>query len=128
MRLQIVLLYTCSCFVSFVSGQSAKQENNTRNNEWPAYGHDGGGSRYSPLQQINNSNIKKLKPVWTYQTGELKTYEGTKALEKAAFEATPVMIGRTLYFSTPSCRVIAVDAVSGVEKWIFNPEVNLQKD
>ncbi|MEJ0101570.1 MAG: hypothetical protein WDO19_02965 [Bacteroidota bacterium] len=38
------------------------------------------------------------------------------------------MIGQTLYFSTPSCRVIAIDAVNGVEKWIFNPGVNLKKD
>ncbi|MEJ0101569.1 MAG: hypothetical protein WDO19_02960 [Bacteroidota bacterium] len=82
MRLQIILLYACTCFVSFVSGQPANRDND----EWPAYGHDGGGSRYSPLQQINTGNIKKLKPVWTlwtYQTGELKTYEGTRALEKA---------------------------------------------
>jgi len=95
--------------------------------QWPAYGGDAGGSRYSPLEQINISNVSKLKPVWTYQTGELKTYAGTSAGEKAAFEATPLMVDGTLFFSTPSCRVIAIDAVTGKEKWVYDPQVNLKK-
>ncbi|MEO8569645.1 MAG: pyrroloquinoline quinone-dependent dehydrogenase [Ginsengibacter sp.] len=98
------------------------------NNEWPAYGRDAGGSRYSNLQQINSNNVGKLKVAWTYRTGELKTYEGTSAIEKAAFEATPIMIGSTLYFSTPSDRVMAVDATTGSKKWVFDPKVNLKND
>ena len=34
--------------------------------EWPAYGHDYGESRYSPLSQITPANVSQLKPVWTY--------------------------------------------------------------
>ena len=96
--------------------------------QWPVYGNDPGGSRFSKLKQINTGNVNKLKLAWTYQTGELKTYEGTGALEKAAFEATPIMIEGVLYFSTPSDRVIALDAASGREKWVFDPGVNLRKD
>jgi len=124
MRLQVLLMISYSCIVSFVFGQT--HTDNTKN-EWRAYGRDAGGSRYSPLQQINTTNIKKLKPAWTYQTGELKIYEGTNAIEKAAFEATPLMIGQTLYFSTPSCRVMAIDAATGNEKWIYDPAVNLKR-
>src|ERR1700716_1911992 len=82
------------------------------NNEWPAYGGDAGGMRYSPSRQVNDQNVKQFKLAWTYQTGELKTYSGTKAKEKAAFEATPLMIDGTLYLTTPPRPVIAVDAVS----------------
>lgn len=96
--------------------------------EWPAYGHDAGGSRFSPARQVNDKNVQQLKLAWTFRTDELKTYEGTKALEKAAFEATPVMAGNTLYFSTPSCRVFAVDAASGQQKWMYDPKVDLKKD
>ena len=108
MKLQNILFYSCLFFVFPVSGQSIAGDK--QNGEWPAYGRDPGGGRYSPLTQINTSNIKNLKLAWTFRTGELKTYEGTRALEKAAFEATPVMIGQTLYFTTPTSRVIAVDA------------------
>jgi quinoprotein glucose dehydrogenase len=94
--------------------------------EWPAYGNDAGGMRYSSLTQVNNSNVSSLQPAWTYQTGELFTYEGTKAIYQAAFEATPIMIDRTLYFSTPSARVFALDAATGKEKWVYDPAINLR--
>src|ERR1700730_14662275 len=101
-----------------------KQKPNT---DWPAYGNDAGGSRYSSLTQINSQNVKRLKLAWTHQTGELKTYEGTKVIEKAAFEATPIMVDGVLYFSTPTCRVFAIDPGTGIKKWIFDPKINLQE-
>src|ERR1700748_2366819 len=69
---------------------------------WSYYGQDAGGGRYTSLHQIDGGNVGRLAVAWTYRTGELKTYEGTSTLEKAAFETTPVLVGRTLYFSTPS--------------------------
>src|SRR5919106_865014 len=87
--------------VSSNAQQSKKQKGFVASKEWSAYGRDAGGTRYSALNQINARNVKSLKIAWTYQTGELKTYEGTKAIEKAAFEATPIMVDGTLYFSTP---------------------------
>src|SRR5258708_21696666 len=93
---------------------------------WAYYGQDAGGKRYTGLQQINAGNVGQLTVAWTYRTGELKKYAGTSVMEKAAFETTPILIGRTLYFSTPSDRVIALDAATGEQKWIYDPGVNLQ--
>src|SRR5438874_2119333 len=39
--------------------------------EWPFYGGDSGGTRHSALQQINPGNVGRLRPVWTYHTGEV---------------------------------------------------------
>ena len=50
--------------------------------QWANYGNDPGGMRYSPAKQINSGNVKDLKPAWTYQSGELKTYEGTNTASK----------------------------------------------
>jgi len=95
---------------------------------WAYYGQDAGGSRYSPLKQINDRNVAQLKVAWTYRTGELETYKGTYALQKAAFECTPILIGRTLYISTPSNRVIAVDGATGQQRWVYDPRVSLLAD
>jgi quinoprotein glucose dehydrogenase len=95
---------------------------------WSAYGQDPGGKRYSALQQINDKNVSKLTLAWTFRTGELATYTGTGALDKAAFEATPILIGRTLFFSTPSDRVFAIDAATGQQRWVYDPHVDLDAD
>ena len=100
----------------------------TETGSWPFYGQDAGGSRFTSLQQINAGNVGQLAVAWTYRTGELKTYEGTSALEKACFETTPILIGRSLYFTTPSDRVIAVDAATGQQRWVYDPKVNLNGD
>ena len=36
--------------------------------DWPAYGHDPGGMRYSPLKQITSKNVAKLELAWTFDT------------------------------------------------------------
>lgn len=92
--------------------------------EWPNYGNDPGGMRYANLDQVNTKNISKLKVEWVFRTGELETYAGTKAREKAAFEATPIMAGGVLYFSTPTSRVFAVDAKTGKKLWSFDPKID----
>ncbi|HEY4285980.1 MAG TPA: pyrroloquinoline quinone-dependent dehydrogenase [Puia sp.] len=100
----------------------------TPDGSWSCYGQNAGGMRYTGLKQINKSNVARLTTAWTFQTGELKKYEGTSAIEKAAFETTPILVGRVLYFSTPSDRVFAVDAATGKEKWVYDPGVDLHRD
>jgi quinoprotein glucose dehydrogenase len=90
--------------------------------DWGAYGGDSGGTRYSTLKQIRPDNIDKLKQLWIYHTGALEPE--TKLNEKAAFEATPILVDGTLYLSTPFNKVIALDLGSGAEKWTYDPKVN----
>jgi quinoprotein glucose dehydrogenase len=99
-----------------------------RPGSWGFYGQNPGGTRYTSLDLINDRNVGLLKPCWTYRTGELQKYFGNGAAAKAAFETTPILIGRTLYLSTPSDRVIAIDAATGKEWWTYDPRVNLHDD
>ncbi|MFN7927845.1 MAG: pyrroloquinoline quinone-dependent dehydrogenase [Blastocatellia bacterium] len=90
---------------------------------WPNYGRDAGGNRYSPLTQIHRNNVGQLKVAWTYHTGEANS---TSPLRKyGAFEATPLMVDNTLYISTPFSRVIALDAQTGQERWVYDPKMDL---
>ena len=108
----------------FVLGVLAKPKTGT-DSEWPAYGRDPGGSRYSPLNQINRSNVTGLKVAWTYRTGAVEV-KGRSA-SNAAFEATPIVVDGTLYLSTPFNRVIALDPSTGAERWAFDPKVDMTK-
>lgn len=91
---------------------------------WPNYGNDPGGSRYSPLRAITPQNVDKLTVAWTYHHGDIADGSQSKFGSKSAFEATPLMIDATLYFPTPFNRVIALDAATGKEKWVYDPKLN----
>lgn len=94
--------------------------------EWPAYGNDPGGTRYSPLADITRDNVKRLEVAWTYRTKD--NAEGFVSGDDRAFEATPLMVDGTLYLSTPTGRVAALDAETGAERWTFDPKCDPKRD
>ncbi|PWT92490.1 MAG: quinoprotein glucose dehydrogenase [Blastocatellia bacterium] len=91
--------------------------------EWRFYGGDEGGSRYSNLTQINRDNVTSLKRAWTYHTGELDLGLATAPFQ-ASFSCTPLVVNGVMYISTPSSRVIALDAETGTEVWKYDPQAN----
>lgn len=95
---------------------------------WRYYGGDEGGQRFADLDQITPGNVGDLKPVWTFRTGELERYEGEEyLLEKAAFEATPIVIDGTMYFPTPGNQLFALNAETGEKQWQFDPQIDLKR-
>jgi len=90
--------------------------------DWPTYGHDPGGMRFSPLSQINTENVSHLRRAWTYHTGELPAVSGSRGERQTAFETTPLVVDGVLYLSTAANRIIALDAASGRELWKFDPQ------
>src|SRR5579884_1735914 len=89
--------------------------------DWPVYGHDPGGQRFSPLTQIDRSNVARLKVAWTFRTGD--AYQPAHS-KPTAFETTPLYIDGTLYIGTPLGRVHAVDPVTGRERWMYDPHID----
>lgn len=96
--------------------------------EWRYYGGDPGGMRFSPLTQIDTSNVARLRRVWSYHTGEVQPgLRGNSTNRIQAFEATPLAIDGVLYFTTPSSRMIALDAETGSELWQYDPQASASK-
>ncbi len=117
--------------------------------EWPTYGHDAGGMRFSPLTEITPKNVDQLKVAWVYHltppraagasgsapapAGRAGEAEGETAATPqvgrgrgrgngsgfAASEATPLVIDGVMYLSTPHSRVVAVDPTDGKEIWSY---------
>ena len=104
----ILLRLTCSSLFGQVTPAATEQE-------WRWYGHDPGGMRFSPLKQINRTNVQQLQRAWTYEVPA----SSNSWIE--AFETTPLMVEDVLYFATQTGRAIAVDAETGKERWVFDP-------
>jgi quinoprotein glucose dehydrogenase len=97
--------------------QAGSAQKGTLNGEWRHYGADAGGTKYSPLDQINASNVKDLQIVWRWRTA------GLGQPTENNWEVTPLMIGDTLYFTAgPGRAAVALDAASGDLKWSYRLE------
>src|SRR4051812_16915601 len=88
--------------------------------DWPVYGGDQAGTKFSALADINASNVAKLAVAWEWSTRE-KAFEeyGTRP---GNFQTTPLMIDNVLYISTPYNRVVALDSETGAQRWAFDPK------
>jgi quinoprotein glucose dehydrogenase len=90
--------------------------------EWRYYAHDQGSTKYAPLEQINRDNVGKLTVAWTWDSPYIEMQKKNRMLGSFAYEDTPLMIGGTLYATSSLCHVAAIDAQTGKEKWVFDPE------
>src|SRR5678815_3003970 len=74
------------------------------------------GQRYSPLDQINTSNVGKLKPEWVYQVGSMGLHSGASTY---AWEASPIVVDGIMYVSAWDGQLFALDAKNGHELWRY---------
>jgi quinoprotein glucose dehydrogenase len=90
--------------------------------EWPVYGADQGGQRFSAARQVTPQNVRALKIAWTFATGDAAT-KGA-ALRHASFEDTPIMAGGRVYVCSPFNEVFALDPATGRPLWRFDPRID----
>jgi quinoprotein glucose dehydrogenase len=94
--------------------------------DWPVYGGDPGGTRYSAAAQITPANVDRLTIAWTFSTRDLAT-KG-EAMRRASFEDTPILVDGRLYICSPFNEVSALDPGTGQELWRFDPEIDPRID
>ena len=107
--------------------------------DWPAYGGAAGGGHYSAADEITRENVSRLEVAWVHRSGDFR--EGSNPLEKdgtldnladlappSALQVTPIVVENTLYYCTPFNRVFALDPESGEERWVFDPDVDVDQE
>jgi quinoprotein glucose dehydrogenase len=80
--------------------------------DWPFYGGNKAGNRYSPLNQVNLENVKDLKVAWMYDAAVTK---------KGDIQCQPIVVDGVLYGTTPDLHLFALNAASGEQLWKFVP-------
>ena len=98
------------------TAQNAARPLPPQSGEWAHYGNDLGGTKYSPIAQINTSNIGDLEPAWIYHTGDFFTGNG--------LQNNPLMVGDTVYVCTSSNQIHAINAETGARRWAFDPKID----
>jgi len=92
-----------------VAVAGAAQDAGVTRADWPQYGGTQFAWRYSALNQINTSNVKKLAPAWIFQTGDYA--EG--------LESTPIVVDGIMFLTTARTDVFALDAATGRVIWQY---------
>ena len=82
--------------------------------DWRTTGGAPGNTRYSPLDQIDTSNVAQLRVAWIYHTKDLPA-------EGGEIQATPIVVDGVLYTTTPALAVVALRAENGKLIWRFDP-------
>src|SRR3954471_4977305 len=87
--------------------------------DWPPYGGNAEGARYSPLKQINRSSAAQLQVAWTY---DAPTGGG-----RGGLQTQPIVVHGVVYANTPMGHVIALDGASGKLVWSWDSKNTTQK-
>lgn len=82
---------------------------------WQVYGGDAAGTKYSGLTQINRTNVQRLKPAWIYRCDDMRLRPAS------TIECNPIIIDGTMFITTAGLKLVALDAATGVQKWVFDP-------
>ena len=104
--------------------------------EWRSYAGDTGSTKYSPLAQITPENVGELAVAWRWESADgrfdldnfrayypaLQIGNDTGNVSINGLKGTPLMVGGTLYLTTALSQVAAVDAATGVTRWIHDPQ------
>lgn len=101
-------------------------------NQWVSYGQNPGSTNYSPLDQINASNVAGLQRAWTFRYGGGTDENGDRGLDYR-WEVTPLLIDGVMYFSTPSnpakpdlkSTVTALEPETGRVLWTYESPRNI---
>jgi quinoprotein glucose dehydrogenase len=83
-------------------------------NTWEIYRGTADAQQFSDLDQINKDNVHLLEPAWIFRTG------GNS--ERSPMECNPIIVGNTMYLTSASLDLIAVNASDGEAIWRFEAD------
>ena len=82
---------------------------------WTTYAGTKEGNRYSSNDQITTANVSQLKVAWVYSSKD------KDSANRSQNQCNPIVVDGVLYGTTPKLKLFALDAVTGEQKWIFDP-------
>ena len=115
-KLFIIGLFSLTALaLATVAPTSHAQDSVKTNDEWRTHGGNPAHTQYSPLAQINATNVSRLKIAWVYHTGDARVDN------RSQIQCNPIIVDGVMYATSPEIKVFALDAATGKEAWTFDP-------
>ena len=113
-RLPSAACAVCLSIALACTGCGGTRGHVSANADWPSWGNTAENTHFAGLEQVSAANVKRLHVAWTRSEG----------FGQFEWETFPVVVGGTMYYSTNTNEVLAVDAATGRQRWSYVPPVN----
>ena len=117
MRIPAIVLLAA---VAVTGAQGQIQTSAPKPGDWPGYSYDQNGRRFSPLTQINTTNVSRLRRVWTYGAVPGAGDPNPANRLETTTEAVPIAVDGVLYSPTVQHSIVALEPESGEEVWKYD--------
>ena len=109
------ILILIASLLLLTSCENTRQKKTEAGKNWPIYLGGNSSAQYSPLRQINKDNVHLLEVAWKYQSGDIDKNN------RSQIQCNPLIINGILYGTSPKLKAFALDAQTGEELWVFDP-------
>ena len=89
--------------------------------DYPVYGGNKAGNRYSPLEQINLNNVTNLQVAWMYNSAGDTDTTDVKQQRPKQIQCQPIVVNGILYGTSADLDLFAIDGGTGRQLWKFEP-------
>jgi quinoprotein glucose dehydrogenase len=111
----IISAGTISC------NQDKSKTESTPDKDWPIYGGNKAGNRYSDLDQVNLTNVKDLQVAWSYNSNDSAAGHDPKNKQSHEIQCQPIVVNGVLYGTNSTLELFAIEAATGKQLWKFDP-------
>lgn len=105
----------------FIAGCTHADSPKEPGKDYPVYGGNKAGNRYSPLDQVDAGNVRDLQVAWMYDTAEPIDTNDSKPRRAREIQCQPIVVNGVLYGTTPELKLFALKAGTGEQIWKFEP-------
>ena len=85
--------------------------------DWPMYGRDFAGTRFSPLTEIDATNVSRLALAWSVPVARGADEKSDAPGDSGNPQATPIVVAGVMYLPARGNEVLALDAATGEVRW-----------
>lgn len=104
------IFLTCICLYILMIACTTK---NTGIGKWEVYGGGKENTRYSGLTEVDTNNVKTLTKAWEFHTGD--------SGQNTQMQFNSIVVNDLLYAISPKLKLIALNAATGIQNWVFDP-------
>ena len=116
----LIVTITLGVVIVVTGASELRAQDEPATGAWPSYGGNAESTKYSPLDQIDATNVARLQVAWEWVSPDGPIMLDHEGVSVSGLAVTPLMVDGVLYVRTSLSIVAAIDAATGETLWSFD--------